>query len=170
VGMRSAQFFPVANPLDAEALAQAEDIEVEVNHGELPVKTRVLRPEYIIANALRAGRPQDLIWIVKFLQEDALDTQTLCAFLDRHGLKGAWLLFCRLTGINDTGISFDIEDEQETGFSDISDILARKAEGRREIARRSFGEKIAMMEALRERLEPFKRAREARKAKRDLKK
>jgi hypothetical protein len=51
-------------------------------------------------------------------------------------------------------------------FPDISDILARKAEGRREIARRSFGEKIAMMEALRERLEPFKRAREARQAKR----
>ncbi len=53
-----------------------------------------------------------------------------------------------------------------TDFPDISDILARKAEGRREIARRSFGEKIAMMEALRERLEPFKRAREARQAKR----
>ncbi|HEV2957446.1 MAG TPA: hypothetical protein VGX95_15115 [Xanthobacteraceae bacterium] len=51
-------------------------------------------------------------------------------------------------------------------FPDISDILARKAEGRREIARRSFGEKIAMMEALRERLEPFKRLREARQAKR----
>jgi hypothetical protein len=53
-----------------------------------------------------------------------------------------------------------------SGFPDISDILARKAEGRREIARRSFGEKIAMMEALRERLDPFKRAREARQAKR----
>jgi hypothetical protein len=52
-------------------------------------------------------------------------------------------------------------------FPDISDILARKAEGRRENARKSFGEKIAMMEALRERLEPLKRAREARKAKRN---
>ncbi|MBV8755136.1 MAG: hypothetical protein JO328_19965 [Hyphomicrobiales bacterium] len=57
--------------------------------------------------------------------------------------------------------------KQETGFPDISDILARKAEGRRESARKTFGEKIAMMEALRERLEPFKRAREARQAKRD---
>jgi hypothetical protein len=56
--------------------------------------------------------------------------------------------------------------KDRTDFPDISDILARKAEGRREIARRSFGEKIAMMEALRERLEPFKRAREARQAKR----
>jgi hypothetical protein len=57
-------------------------------------------------------------------------------------------------------------NKDRTNFPDISDILARKAEGRREIARRSFGEKIAMMEALRERLEPFKRAREARQAKR----
>ena len=45
-------------------------------------------------------------------------------------------------------------------FPDVSDILARKAEGRREIARRSFGEKIAMIEVLRERLAPLKRARE----------
>jgi hypothetical protein len=49
-------------------------------------------------------------------------------------------------------------------YPDISDILKRKAKGRREIARRSFGEKIAMMEALRERLAPFKRERERRRA------
>jgi hypothetical protein len=54
----------------------------------------------------------------------------------------------------------------KNAFPDISDILARKAEGRRKNARRTLGEKIAMMEALRERLEPFKRAREARQAKR----
>jgi hypothetical protein len=52
-------------------------------------------------------------------------------------------------------------------FPDISDILACKAEGRRKNARRTLGEKIAMMEALRERVEPFKRAREARRAKRE---
>ena len=52
----------------------------------------------------------------------------------------------------------------ETIYPDISDILQRKAEGRGEIARRSFGEKIAMMEALRERLAPFKRLREQRLA------
>jgi hypothetical protein len=58
-------------------------------------------------------------------------------------------------------------DKTQRSLPDISDILARKAEGRREIARRSFGEKIAMMEALRERVEPIKRAREARRAARD---
>ena len=49
-------------------------------------------------------------------------------------------------------------------YPDISDILKAKAERRRDIARRSFGEKIAMMEALRERVAPFKRARERRRA------
>ena len=49
-------------------------------------------------------------------------------------------------------------------YPDISDILRAKAERRRDIARRSFGEKIAMMEALRERFAPFKRLREERLA------
>jgi hypothetical protein len=56
-----------------------------------------------------------------------------------------------------------MSDPKDT-FPDISDILARKAEGRRKNARLTLGEKIAMMEALRERVEPMKRAREARKA------
>jgi hypothetical protein len=58
-----------------------------------------------------------------------------------------------------------MSDDREA-FPDISDILARKAEGRRKNARRTLGEKIAMMEALRERVEPLRRAREARQAKR----
>jgi len=54
--------------------------------------------------------------------------------------------------------------QSETIYPDISDILKAKAERRRDVARRSFGEKIAMMEALRERVAPFKRAREQRRA------
>jgi hypothetical protein len=54
--------------------------------------------------------------------------------------------------------------QSETIYPDISDILKAKAERRRDIARRSFGEKIAMMEALRERVAPLKRARERRRA------
>jgi hypothetical protein len=46
-------------------------------------------------------------------------------------------------------------------YRDVSDILARKEEGRRNLARLSFGEKIALVEALRERLEPLRLAREA---------
>jgi hypothetical protein len=53
--------------------------------------------------------------------------------------------------------------QPETIYPDISDILQRKAERRRDISHRSFGEKIAMMEALREELAPFRRLREQRR-------
>ena len=55
--------------------------------------------------------------------------------------------------------------QSETIYPDISDILKAKAERRRDVARRSFGEKIAMIEALRARVAPLKRARERRAAK-----
>ena len=45
-------------------------------------------------------------------------------------------------------------------YPDNSDILARKAEARRELLALTFGEKIARIEALRERLSPFKTVRE----------
>ncbi|MGH6660963.1 MAG: hypothetical protein ACREB6_05460 [Rhodospirillales bacterium] len=48
-------------------------------------------------------------------------------------------------------------------YPDVSDIFARKAEGRREAAARSFGEKIEMLEAMRARVEPIRKAREARR-------
>jgi hypothetical protein len=51
-------------------------------------------------------------------------------------------------------------------YADVSDILARKKEGRREIGRRSLGEKIAMVEEMHERLAPLKRIREERRANR----
>jgi len=52
----------------------------------------------------------------------------------------------------------------KNSYPDISDILEQKAEARRLRARRTFGEKVAAMEALRERLKPLKDAREKRKA------
>jgi hypothetical protein len=54
--------------------------------------------------------------------------------------------------------------ERPTIYPDLADIFARKAAARRIRAQRSFGEKIVMIEALRERLAPLKRAREARSA------
>ena len=57
--------------------------------------------------------------------------------------------------------------KKEPGYPDISDVLEEKAELRRHRAKRSFGEKIAAMEALRERLKPLKEAREKRKVERE---
>jgi hypothetical protein len=42
-------------------------------------------------------------------------------------------------------------------------ILARKARGRRQLAALSFGEKLDLLDALRERVEPIRRARDLRK-------
>ena len=60
--------------------------------------------------------------------------------------------------------------KKEPVYPDISDILEEKAETRRRLAKRSFQEKVDAMEALRERLKPFKEARERRKAERERKK
>jgi hypothetical protein len=57
-----------------------------------------------------------------------------------------------------------MNEPESRKYPDVSDILVRKQEGRRLNARRSFGEKIAWIEAMRERLAPLKRAREARRA------
>jgi hypothetical protein len=48
-------------------------------------------------------------------------------------------------------------------YPDNSGIFARKAEGRRERARATFAEKLAAMDALKERVAPIVRAREARR-------
>jgi hypothetical protein len=52
-------------------------------------------------------------------------------------------------------------------YPDISDILVRKAEGRKNLAKRSFAEKIAWLEKFREEMQPFRDAREARRAERE---
>jgi hypothetical protein len=45
-------------------------------------------------------------------------------------------------------------------YPDISDLIARKAKGRINIKQLSFGEKIELIERLRERVAPFKALRE----------
>lgn len=95
------QFLPVVNELDVEALAQAEDVDIEINKEEGSVRTRILRPEHVVANAVRIGRPQDFIRIIQFLHEKAVNFEALCPLLNRHNLKDAWQSFCRRTGIND---------------------------------------------------------------------
>ena len=45
----------------------------------------------------------------------------------------------------------------------LAEVLERKAKGRQEIVGLSFGAKIKMMEALRDRLAPFKALREKRR-------
>ena len=48
-------------------------------------------------------------------------------------------------------------------YPDNSEIFARKAEGRRERALASFADKLDAMDAMKERIAPIVRAREARR-------
>ncbi len=52
-------------------------------------------------------------------------------------------------------------------YPDISDILARKAEGRLDLAKLPYGEKIMRAERMRDELAGMAAAREARKAERE---
>jgi hypothetical protein len=93
------QFLPVADDLDAEALAQAEEVEIEINPAEGSVKSRVLRPQHIVATVLRTGRPKDRIRIIQFLEENAVVLAALCDVIGRHGLQQAWQAFCHRAGV-----------------------------------------------------------------------
>jgi hypothetical protein len=95
------QFLPVASELDAEALAQAQEVEIQINEAEGSVSTRILRAEHLVAICLRVGRPRDLIRITQFLEEDAVDLSALSELLGRHHLKEVWQAFCNRIGIAD---------------------------------------------------------------------
>ena len=95
------QFLPVASDLDAEALTQAQELEVQINQAEGSIRTRVLRAEHLVAICLRVGRPRDLIRITQFLEEEVVDLPVLSEVLRRHHLKEAWQAFFSRAGIID---------------------------------------------------------------------
>ncbi|MBM4465828.1 MAG: hypothetical protein FJ014_09795 [Chloroflexi bacterium] len=71
--------FP-ADPLEKEAVAEAEEIEYE------GVKTKVLTPEYLIALFLRAGRDKDWRKIQMLLEQCEIDSERLQRILSQYGL------------------------------------------------------------------------------------
>lgn len=95
------QFLPVASDLDAEALEQAENIELPLGPPDMSVPTRALRAEHVVAISLKVGRPKDFVRIHQYLEEEAIDLGALRGVLMRHGLKEAWHAFCRRTGVVD---------------------------------------------------------------------
>lgn len=74
------QFIPVYNELIKEAVENAEEIDYR------GVKTRVLKPEYLIAVMLQTYRPKDRERIVKLLDEAKLSANLFKKILQDHGL------------------------------------------------------------------------------------
>jgi len=94
------QFLPVATPFDEEALNQADDVEFQPK-GETPIKTRVLKAEHVVANAVKLGRLKDLARVEAFLDQNAVDLGKLKAILVRYELMPAWKDFCFKAGKSD---------------------------------------------------------------------
>jgi len=93
------QFIPVADDLDAAALAEAKEANIDDNAGA--VRTRVLGAEHLVASCLRIGRAKDFIRITQLLEGNVLDLPLLCTILSRHGLTESWRAFCFRNGISD---------------------------------------------------------------------
>ena len=85
------QFLPVSNELDAEALNRAQDVEFS----DAPESTKIpiLRPEHIVATALRVGRAKDRERIIRFVEEQLVDLGELRNVLSRHNLLEKWSKF-----------------------------------------------------------------------------
>jgi hypothetical protein len=97
------QFLPVTDDLDAEALASARTDTVKLDGGD--IQTRFLRPEHIVAIALRTGRPKDRQRVLQFLEAGAVEADALCSLLPRHGLSQSLAEFCRSFGfVNPCGL------------------------------------------------------------------
>lgn len=74
------QFLPAHNPLVAEAIAEARELEYE------DVKVRVVGPEHLVGLALQAGgaRRRERAW--QLVEAGQLDRHRLRALLTRHGI------------------------------------------------------------------------------------
>ena len=83
------QFLPAANPLTAEALAQAVEKDVA------GTPARVFTAEHLAAIALQTGRAKDKARLLQFIETGALDPERFQAILSRHGLLAAWQRFER---------------------------------------------------------------------------
>jgi hypothetical protein len=95
------QFLPVANDLDAEALDQAVEIEIEPDKTSAPIKITTLTAEHIVATALKVGRPKDRERILRFVEEKVVNLKVLRDVLSRHHLLKAWSKLCAQMGLPD---------------------------------------------------------------------
>jgi hypothetical protein len=75
------QFIPAYNELVHEAVENAAETRYK------DIKTRVVRPEHLIAIALQTGRAKDRERTIRLLDEAAIDRSLLKDILKRNGLS-----------------------------------------------------------------------------------
>jgi hypothetical protein len=81
------QMLPAYNPLVQEALEDAVERKYK------GVKTRVLRPEHLMAIMLQTGRAKDKARLAQFVEEAEYDAVAYGKILKKHELKEKWDTF-----------------------------------------------------------------------------
>ena len=81
------QVIPAYDALTEEAVQQA----IERRVGQTP--TRVMRPEHLIAIALKTGRAKDQARVALLVEETEIDSSLLASILERHQLVDRWNKF-----------------------------------------------------------------------------
>lgn len=88
MGFWPVQFLTASDPLDSEALAEAQTIMFD------GVATRVWRAEHLMAKCLQVGRPKDHLRLEQFL-DAPFERKAFCAIAARFGLSERWSAYCR---------------------------------------------------------------------------
>jgi len=73
-------------------------IDVDFRGADRPFKARVLKPEYLVATALKVGRLKDLARVDAFVDQKAVDLTALKTVLKRFDLMPAWKAYCAKAG------------------------------------------------------------------------
>lgn len=135
------QIRPAATPLVEEALRDA----MAVNFDGIP--TRVLTPEHLCAIDLETGRIKDHLRVARFIEEKAVDVEALADLLARHDLLDRHASVLNL-----------LPERSTTVQPIMQQALADKAAQRVTERARSWPEKIAVIERLRDATQSMRRS------------
>jgi hypothetical protein len=79
------QFLPASDSLTKEALAEAQYLTYDET-----LKVRVVRPEYLAAEATKLGRPKDIHRVATLLEFSDFDQALFRGIIEEHGLAERW--------------------------------------------------------------------------------
>jgi len=84
IGTWRVQFLPSQTDLEQDAVRMANKIKVG------GITTRVVKPEYLAALMLKAGRTKDIIRVDSLIEHGRLDKDELYRVIKKYGLNDKW--------------------------------------------------------------------------------
>ena len=125
------QFLPAAGSLLEEALAEAQEINVD------GVPARAFTAEHLAAIALQTGRANGKARLLQFIEAGVLDDDRFTGVLTRHGLLERWK-------------TFQEQFRGDPSSAESGRVADSKRALRQRLAARPFDEKLRLLDALRE--------------------